>query len=109
MTIKTSPQPADTPLSPEAKVCIGAWWNTLLTERLTFHRPWIMTPRTRKGLDELVRKGFLTVGNLNRYSEALVWKPTEKMIAQRPKISSAFMQEHGRHPITDESRPKPKT
>ena len=90
-------------LSKEAKVCVGAWWSVMMTGELKFQRPHIIHPRTRKGLDELVDKGFLTVEKFNDISDALVWKPTDKMRdkSQRPKVSMDFVKEHG-FPITTE-------
>lgn len=95
-------------LSIEAKVICGTWWGVIGNSEVVFQRPWIIHPRTRKGLDELVEKGFLTV---EQQSAALVWKPTAKMHIERPAREialttagfSAFMRENS-FPITDESQ-----
>lgn len=94
-------------LSIEARVAIGAWWDILLTDELRFERPWIITPETRKGLDELVTKGYLTVEGPTKRSPAIAWTPTDKMRNERPSITLKFMQQHGRRPVTDETLPKP--
>lgn len=93
-------------LSVEAKVLTGAWWGIMMTGEVTFDRPWIIHPSTRKGLNELVAAGYLTAAPLNRYKDCpWVWKPTDKMKAERPQVSMAFMKANG-FPITDETQPK---
>lgn len=103
-----------TEFSDEAKVVCGAWWNVTMTDNLQFDRPWIIHPRTRKGLDELVDKGYLTSEPLNHYKDApLCFRPTKKMKSERPAKDfwetydemEAFLQENN-FPITDESQPK---
>lgn len=95
-------------LSIEAKVCVGCWWNVMMVTELSFQRPWIITPRTRKGLDELVAKGYLTVEKFNKYNDKLVWKPTDKLRNEKPRVSREFMEQHGTFPITDENQLKEK-
>lgn len=95
----------DNDLSIEAKVVIGGFFSILMTTELSFKRPWVIHPRTRKGLDELVDNGYLTVEKFNKYADTLVWKPTDKMLKERPKISRKFMEENS-FPVMDESQKK---
>lgn len=89
-------------LSVEAKVLIGCYWSLLMTEEIKFQRPHIISKRARKGFDELVEKGFLTVEKFNNHSPALVWKPTEKMYSdQKPKVSRQFIIDNN-FPLTTE-------
>jgi len=88
-------------LSIEAKAMIGAFWTLLPLNELSFDRPWIIHPRSRKGLDELVDKGFLTVEKFNDHSERLVWKPTDKMGTDKPKVSLKFLKENS-FPLTEQ-------
>lgn len=94
-------------LSVEAKVVAGVYWGVggPFTE-ISFDRPWIIHPRMRKGLDELVDAGLLTVEKFNNVSDKLVWKPTPKMKTHGPKVTLAFIKAHS-FPVTDESQPKP--
>lgn len=89
-------------LSTEAKVVGATWWGgpMMLTE-LSFDRPWIIHPKTRKGLDDLVAAGLLTVEKFNRVSDKLVWKPTDKMKTSPPKASLAFLKANS-FPVTTE-------
>ncbi len=88
-------------LSTEAKVIIGAFWGIMPTSELSFARPHIIHPRARQGLDELVKTGMLTVEKFNKYSDKLVWKPTDKMKTNKPKVSKAFIKANS-FPITTE-------
>lgn len=88
-------------LSVEAKVVCGAFWGIMLTTELGFERPWIIHERTRKGLDELVAAGYLTVEKFNQYSDKLIWKTTDKLRAELPRVSMKFMKENS-FPVTTE-------
>ena len=72
----------------------GCFWGMMMPRtELSFDRPWIIHPRTRKGLDELVEAGLLTVEKFdNPHSDKLIWKPTPRMGTEGPKPSMAFMQ-----------------
>ena len=89
-------------LSTEALVVCGAFWGVLPTSELSFERPHVIHPRTRKGLDDLVAAGFLTVERFNNISDKLVWKPTERMKSERPKVSRAFMKDNSFPVTTDD-------
>jgi len=80
---------------------IGGFWKFSSKMELTFHRPHIITDQARKGLDDLVQAGFLTVDRLNHISDALVWTPTQKMADEKPKVSMKFIEENT-FPITTE-------
>lgn len=91
-------------LSVEAQVVYGGMWMLPICENseVTFQRPWVIHPRTRKGLDELVENGFLIVEPFNKISPALTWKPTAKMTAKRVQLPWKFLEENS-FPVTDES------
>ena len=96
------------PLSVEAKVLIGAFWGVMMTDKVQFDRPWIIHPRTRKGLDELVAGGYLTVETLNDHLDSpMLWRPTAKMVSSRPRVSRGFI-EANTFPFTDETQTKPR-
>lgn len=80
-------------LSTEAKVIIGAMFPFGSKTEVSFARPHIMTPQCRKGFDDLVEAGYLTVEKFNRFTDKLVWKPTEKM-KDKPKISNKFIKDN---------------
>jgi len=86
-------------LSTEAKAVCGAFWGPMLTEKLTFQRPHILTQKARKGLDELTEAGFLTVED--EPGGGLTWRPTDKMRSERPRVSMAFARAN-KFPITTE-------
>lgn len=88
-------------LSIEARVVIGAFWGVMPTDELSFQRPHIIHPRTRKGLDELVEAGMLTVERFNKHSDTLVWKPTDKMKTDKPELDMEFLKENS-FPVTTE-------
>ena len=94
-------------LSIEAQGMIGAFWMFSNQTEVTFQRPHILTKRARKGLDELVEAGFLTVRKFNRFSDALVWEPTDKMKTDKPRVSIKFLKENS-FVITDETQPPEK-
>jgi len=87
-------------LSTEAKVVYGAQFSFGLTE-LSFNRPHIIHPRMRRGLDDLVAAGLLTMEKFNEHSAKLLWKPTEKLKANRPTVSMKFIKANS-FPITTE-------
>ena len=92
-----------TDFSIEAQVVAGAFWGRLMPcTALSFERPWIIHPKTRKGLDELVEAGLLTMERFNKISDKLIWKPTSRMEAEGPKPSIAFMKGNG-FPVTTEN------
>lgn len=78
-------------LSIEAKVMLGGFFGIMITDELYFKRPHIMTEKSRKGLDELVEQGWLTV---DKKRDGLVWKPTDKLKKERPQVSLEFIKEH---------------
>ena len=88
-------------LSIEARV-VGTLFGMrgALTE-LSFDRPWIIHPRARKGLDELVEAGLLTVEPFNSVSEKLVWRPTPRMRDDGPRESFEFLKANS-FPMTRE-------
>ena len=89
-------------LSTEAQVVSGTWWGTMHTDMLSFERPHIIHPSTRKGLDDLVKAGLLIMTPRNDSKDPpLDWKPTHKMKTDRPKVSLDFIKEHG-FPVTTE-------
>ena len=89
-------------LSTEAKVVAGTFWGIMPTDELSFNRPHIIHPKTRKGLDDLVEAGLLTMEPLNDYKNPpLVWKPTDKMKTDKPDTPLAFIKAHG-FPVTTE-------
>lgn len=88
-------------LSIEAKVVAGTWWGVMNTSEVSFQRTHIIHPRTRKGLDELTSKGYLTADFYDGGKRG-VWRPTKKMKVHNPRIPVSFVKEHG-FPITDES------
>ncbi len=62
-----------TELSIEAKCMAGSIFSSILTtSELSFDRPWIIHPRARKGLDDLVATGLLTMTKWNQASDKLV-------------------------------------
>ena len=72
-------------LSTEAKVVAGTFWGRMYLTTLSFDRPWALTTQTRKGLDELVEAGFLTMTPRNNIKDCpLDWEPTDKMKSERP-------------------------
>jgi len=94
-------------LSVEAQVVIGGFFSILITTELSFKRPWVIHPKMRKGLDDLVDAGYLTVEKFNKHSGTMIWRPTEKLKSENPKVSRAFMEQHS-FPVMDETQPKPK-
>jgi hypothetical protein len=94
-------------LSTEAKTMVGAFWSIMRITELCFERPWIITPQARKGLDDLTAAGYLKAEQVNpRYGDKspMVWKPTGKMKAEKPRVSLAFVEANS-FPITDEKAP----
>jgi len=95
-------------LIPQAKVLVGAYWGPMMTDVLSFNRPWVISHSARKGLDALVAAGYLTMSPRNDHPKSpLEWRPTDKLRTEKPRISPAFMKEYGRFPMTDESLPEP--
>lgn len=96
-------------LSNEAKAIAGAYWgNGMMSDRLSFKRPWVISHKARKALDDLVEAGYLTVATLNDHPKSpMEWQPTSKMRSERPTVSAAFLKEHGKFPMLDESLPEP--
>ncbi len=92
-----------TELSTEAKVMAFSFWGIISHSELSFARPHIITPQARKGLDDLVEAGLLTVERFNKYTDKLVWKPTDKMKTDKPKVSMAFAEKHSFR-LTDENQ-----
>lgn len=81
----------------EAQVVAGAFWGAL-TE-VSFKRPHIIHERARKGLDELVAAGLLTMRPRNDRSAELVWTATPRMKKEGPKPTMAFLKANA-FPIT---------
>lgn len=88
-------------LSVEAKVVCGAFWGIMGMTEVSFERPHIITKKARKGLDDLVTAGLLTVEKFNQHSAKLVWKPTGKMKTNKPKVSHEYIKANT-FPITSE-------
>lgn len=80
-------------LSVEAKCMSHMFCAPMGLSELSFERPHIIDPQARKGLDELVDGGFLTKEKFNKYSDKLVWKPTDK-INDLKRVSMKFLEEH---------------
>ena len=95
-------------LSIEARVMFGAHWGGPMTMKVTYRRAWVIHPKARKGLDDLVTAGYLTVSKTND-GDGLTWEPTSKVKTDRPDppIDFDFMMKHGDFPMVDESQPKP--
>lgn len=89
-------------LSTEAKIVVAALWKHTPTLELAFHRPWIITEKARKGLDELVSEKLLTVSDLDGFEGGLTWAPTEEM-KSAPKVDLVFLGEFG-FDLVDENR-----
>lgn len=67
-------------LSAEAQVMAFMFGGIMPMDKMQFDRPWAIHSRARKGLDELVDAGLLTVEPLNHYKDCpLIWKPTDAM------------------------------
>ena len=79
-------------LSVEAKVLVGGWCGvrgaTMITQ-IAFRWPETIHPRTRKGLDDLVAAGYLTVKSTENGSVA--WTPTALLVSERPRVPAAFL------------------
>lgn len=92
-------------LSTEAKVMIGSMWSIIAAAQVRFDRPHIIHPRARKGLDDLVEAGYLTVETLNKMDGSpWIWKPTDKLKAERPRVPIDFIETNS-FPITQEDVP----
>ena len=83
-------------LSNEARVLAATFWRGYLSHtNLSFVDPSIIHPKTRKGLNDLVKAGLLTFDKPNENQAKLVWTPTPKMATDGPKLPTwAFMQKH---------------
>ena len=79
-------------LSIEAKVVCGGFWGIIRKNEVSFARPWVIHPRMRKGLDELVDAGYLTVKKPNNISDTLVWRYTDKLLEEKPRVSMGFIE-----------------
>lgn len=92
-----------TKLSVEARIIAGTLWTGYMSHtELSFRRPHIIHPKTRKGLDELVEAGLLTMEKPDDHLDTLSWKPTPLMVTDGPKRpSEAFMKRHT-FPLTTE-------
>lgn len=86
-------------MSIEAKAMAGVFCikGQLMLEELSFKRPKILTPQARKGLDDLVKLGYLYVEGTSN----LTWKPTNKMRENPVKVSQKFLEEN-RFSLTSE-------
>lgn len=85
-----------TDFSVEARVVSGVYWHgSMFLEELSFERPWIIHPRLRRGLDELVEAGLLTIEKSNEVPGKLVWRPTDRMKSEGPKASLALIKANG--------------
>ena len=96
-------------MSIEAQVAAMHWNGHTMSRNMTlsFKRPWVISPRMKKGLEELVETGYLTKHRLNSYRNCPVeYRPTDKMEDFGPRLSMAELKEHS-FSITEE-RPEPK-
>ncbi|PHS61044.1 MAG: hypothetical protein COB09_19035 [Thalassobium sp.] len=60
-----------------------------------------------QGLDELVEAGFLKAEKSdNPHSDAITWKPTERMLCERTWLEKDFVMKNANFKIIDESRVK---
>ena len=95
-------------LSIIAQVVYAGHWMMMPVMEMTFQRPWVIGVEMRKGLDELVEAGYLSVEKFdNKYSDAMVWKPTQKMMdldRSENWYERSFLEEHGRFKVIDESQ-----
>lgn len=95
---------ADNSFSTEALVLIGAHWGFFPKSKLSFNRPHAIHPKAKKGLDELVAKGFLTATPRNNIPGCpMDYEPTEKMKTDKPFVDFDFIKENG-FPYTVEDR-----
>ncbi len=88
-------------LSIEAKCVAGSIFCAVPTDELSFERPWIIHPRTRKGLDDLVAAGLLIMRTWNPYSAKVLWTQTDKLRENPLNISMAFLKANS-FPLTTE-------
>lgn len=89
-------------LSVEAQVVAASLFMFMSdNQSVTFKRPWIIHPRTRKGLDGLTRAGYLTCEPLNTFKDCpLTWRATAAMRTLK-KAPMSFVQANS-FPITTE-------
>lgn len=80
-------------LSTEANVIYGGLYQMIPKNEVTFQRPHIMTEQARKGFDDLVEAGYLTVEPFNKYG-ALTWRPTAKLHKERFEVSRDYIKQH---------------
>jgi len=99
--------PSITELSIEAQVLYAGYWQMMKKNEVTFQRPWVISEKAKKGLDELVASDYLTCEKFdNPRSDAIVYKATEKMRDEKKWYSREFLEEHGRFNIIDERKDK---
>lgn len=96
-------KPDITNMSIEAQVVYAGHWQLMKKKEITFRRPWVISDKMKKGLDELVDAGYLLCKQSNG---AVTYGPTDKMFNEKAYFNMEFLIEHGQFPIIDESKKK---
>jgi hypothetical protein len=82
-------------LSIEGQVIYGCFFQADKKRELTFDRPEIISPRFRKGLDDLANAGYLMLRQtVNGPKGSLTWRPTALMVMEKTTITPRYLMRH---------------